>query len=1156
MIFRHRTLAAAVAVPPTVAGLGPAAANASWRALWPQLAGAAILILGGAAALVWQTRERRIDLESVRLEAVAALRAQSVGDWVAEREAQFRFLGRTPLWPQLLQQWSDQGDNDARDKLRERTSDYAKSHGFIDVLILDGAGRPLPLQDGPAQASTAPLREAAARMLASGKLAMTDIYREEGQTPPLRIDFVVPMRPASAATARWAVVVRVDPEAALLPMLRTWPDSGAPVATVLVRRRGDELVGPNDRTPVPVSRPGLLAGMVMRGEAPAGKALFADDFRGQPVFGVARAVPGTPWWLVSRIDRADVMGPVWSTASWVGLAAVLSLLLTGVAGNAVRQHRALRWAAAERGQQARRLRALSMVEGIANSSRDVIFAKDLAGRYLLYNPAACAASGLRAEQVIGQRDGDLVDARTAALYEANDAAVVKSGHPMDFEECSAPAQGGRAMQVVRGPLHDEAGRIVGIYGIGRDVSERRHIESELEQHRQHIEDLIQVRSSPSTEPDRSDADTLARLVTQRVPGRVAYWDRDMRCRYVNDYYCSWYGRTREELIGRSVHEIADPDFDALRADQVAKALGGETLRFERDEQRPDGSAVTTWVHYIPDGAPGAVRGIFVLATDITPMKLAERQQQALSAALAGARDQAQAANVAKSVFLANMSHEIRTPLSAIIGLTHLLEIDEPRPTQSQRLRGIDEAAAHLLQVVDDILDLTKIESGHLVLEDTVFSLDDLLRRSFAFVADRAIRRGVELVIRREVLPDALRGDPTRLSQAIVNLLSNAVKFTEQGVVTLRCTALAEAQHRIQLRFEVEDTGIGIAADKQPLLFKAFSQADSSTTRRFGGTGLGLAITRRLAGLMGGDVGLASQPGKGSRFWFDAWLQVDSPARLPALHPHWTGRTALLVEQQDATSSAVSALLTTMGLRCVAMSTVTDALRWATHEPAPDLMLIDADLAAADDTPVLDRLSKAFGGGVPALLLAHDDAASQPMGARPGAPLLLRKPLTARALSAALDELSGVSMTATMPLAPTQVTAQALRAEFAGTRVLLAEDNAVNRLVAMAVLDEAGLVVDAANDGAEVLRMMRAQRYELILMDMQMPVMDGLEATRALRATPEGRTLPIIAMTANAFGEDRAACLAAGMNDHVAKPVETAQLYTLLGRWLRAARSLQ
>ncbi len=1120
----------------------------SWRALWPHLASAACLIIAVAAALIWQSRERRIELESARLEAVAALRAQSVGDWVAAREAQFRFLGRTPLWPQLLQQLLEQGDISARDKLRERTQEYAKGHGFSDVLLLDLAGQPVALQDGAASIAPSPLRAATARALASGAVAMTDIYRDETGTPPLRIDFVVPFTAVATGT-RGLVVVRIDPEQALLSMLRNWPDSDAVIQTQLVRRRGDDLVGANDRRPVPLARPGLLAGMVIRGEAPAGKAIFAEDFQGRPAFGVVRAVPGTPWWLVSRIDRADVMGPVWGTATWVALAALLSLVLVGVAGNVVRQHRALRRAATHRHQQARRLRALSMIEGIANSSRDAIFAKDLEGRYLLFNPAACAASGLRAERVIGQRDRDLHDARNAAVYEANDAQVVQSGRPMDFEEQVGPAQGERAMQVVRGPLRDEAGHIVGIYGIARDVSERRHIEAELDQHRQHIEDLIQVRSSPADTQGPADAETLNRLVTQRVPGRVAYWDRDLRCRYVNDYYCSWYGRRRDELIGRTAQEIFDADFVALRAEQLARALAGETQRFERDEVRPDGSAATTWVHYIPDGPVGAVRGIFVLATDITPMKQAERRQQAFSAELASARDQAQAANVAKSVFLANMSHEIRTPLNAILGLTHLLAGDEPRPTQAQRLRGIDEAAGHLLQVIDDILDLSKIESGRLVLEDAPFSLDDVLRRSFALVAERAQARNIELVIRRQALPDALRGDPTRLSQAIVNLLSNAVKFTEHGVVTLHCSALGANEGRVHLCFEVEDTGIGIEADKQALLFKAFSQADSSTSRRFGGTGLGLAITRRLAGLMGGDVGLSSEAGKGSRFWFSAWLNVAAPALLPAPRPDWAGRSVWLVEHEDASCRAASALLQALGLDCVASSTIGEAIDGAARGPTPDLLLIDAELPGHAGMAGVTTLRQVLGRPAPALLLARDEVAWHARAGDAGAIVVLGKPLTASALATALDNLFGGAAPAPTSPAPIEVTAQALRASHGGARVLLAEDNAVNRMVAQALLGEAGLVVDLAHDGLDALRMVRAQRYDLILMDMQMPVMDGLEATRALRATSEGQAVPIVAMTANAFGEDRAECLAAGMNDYIAKPVEPRRLYALLSRWL-------
>ncbi|WP_176256899.1 PAS domain-containing hybrid sensor histidine kinase/response regulator [Derxia lacustris] len=708
------------------------------------------------------------------------------------------------------------------------------------------------------------------------------------------------------------------------------------------------------------------------------------------------------------------------------------------------------------------------------------------------------------------------------------------------------------------PLVEPDGQVTHLVCLGEDITERLRAEAEVARYRDRLEALVTERAGQLAAANAAleASMRLGQSITDAIPGNVGYWDTGLRCRFVNRGALTLFGVEHEQALGSDMRTLLGPAMYEEVRPQMECALRGERREFERNGIDRDGSAYVHQVHCVPHrGADGAVRGVAVLALDVTAMKRTQAQLEAANAELRSAREQAEAATRAKSAFLANMSHEIRTPMNAILGLTHLMARDTRDALQRERLANVDVAARHLLQVINDILDLSKIEAGKMVLEEAEFSLDALLSSSFELVGQRAREKGIELVLDTDHLPDRLRGDATRLRQALVNLLANAVKFTERGWVRLRGELLREDGRRLQVRFEVQDTGEGIAPQALPLLFSAFEQADSSTTRRHGGTGLGLALTRHLVHLMHGEIGVDSAPGIGSRFWFTAWLARGAEAgeRAAPLDVH--GLRALVVDDLPEALSSLTDRLAQLGLDVdtapgghEAIAQVQQAMR--AGQPY-DLMLIDWRMAPLDGVDTLRELRARLQGGMPPSILvsAFDEPAMWQQARGAAFDAVLVKPITPSALHDGLMRVLRREGRLPALAAGEPGRAEALLCrQHAGQRVLLVEDNPINQEVADELLRLAGLVVDVAEDGARAVELACTRPYDAVLMDMQMPVMDGLEAARAIR-TRLGASLPIIAMTANAFGEDRAACLAAGMNDHIGKPVDPERLYGTLLRWL-------
>jgi PAS domain S-box-containing protein len=681
--------------------------------------------------------------------------------------------------------------------------------------------------------------------------------------------------------------------------------------------------------------------------------------------------------------------------------------------------------------------------------------------------------------------------------------------------------------------------------------------------------LIDITDRKRTQGALREREALLSTLTDRARVGMVMVDSDRRYVFANAAYAEILGLESPAITGKRIADVLPAVFEHQIRPKLDLAFAGAAVTYELTVPRRsnwEGDRVFAVTYDPPEST---IHGpcVIVVIVDITDRVQAQVALQDLAAdlerrvlertnELAIARDAEAAANRAKSTFLANMSHEIRTPMNAIIGLTHLMSREATQTLQRSRLAKIDNAARHLLQVINDILDLSRIDADKMVLEDTEFSLDELVGRAVEMVSDRAREKGLELVLDRDHVPERLRGDPMRLSQAIINLLANAVKFTASGWVRLGIAVLKRDAQELTLRFQVRDTGVGIAAEALPKLFSAFEQADSTTTRRFGGTGLGLALTRHLAHLMDGDVGVESTPGVGSTFWFTARIQIGASQSVPLEPVVLAGRRAMVVNDLAETLHGLGDWLRMLGLEVDAFDSPQAALAHVKSNVALaqcyDVLLLDWRMGPPDGIQLLTQLRALLGPALPPALLVtpRDEQALGPEARAAGFSAVLTKPITASGLHDELVRVLRARATheEAQPASRQGEAEMQLRALHGRRRVLLVEDNPVNQEVALELLTSVGLVVETAEDGSEAVDKVLAEPFDLVLMDMQMPKLDGLEATRRIRAS--GRAdLPIIAMTANAFSEDRSACIAAGMNDHVAKPVDTERLYSAVLQWL-------
>jgi two-component system sensor histidine kinase/response regulator len=693
----------------------------------------------------------------------------------------------------------------------------------------------------------------------------------------------------------------------------------------------------------------------------------------------------------------------------------------------------------------------------------------------------------------------------------------------------------RHVEITASPLRSASGEIVAGIELVRDITDRKRAEDALR---------------ASEEQFRQLADNIHEVffIGEPDPPRIVY---------MSPAYEEVWGRPRKEAYERAEAwiEAVHPEDREQALALFSRVFAGEQAEAEYRVVRPDGSVRSVRARVFPvHDAEGRFRRHVGIAEDITEAKRAEAE-------ILKARDSAVAANRAKSEFLANMSHEIRTPMNGILGMTELVLDTELAPEQRDSLLLVKSSADSLLHVINEVLDFSKIEAGRLELDVNPFRLRDHVGETLRMLATRADEKGLELICRiAPEVPDGLLGDAQRLRQVLVNLVGNAIKFTDHGEVVVSVEPDGPGDDPVGLHFSVRDTGVGVPEGKREYIFEAFGQADGSASRRFGGTGLGLTISARLVGLMGGRIWVESEVGQGSIFHFTARFgvaAVGAPAGLEA--SALAGLRVLVVDDNATHRGILTEVLTRWSMAPLAVAGGLEAMAELGQaaiagRPYP-LVLLDQQMPGMSGLELVERIrrSPALTGALILMLSSVDFGPNTRRCRELGVSQYLSKPVTQSSLlDAIVTTMAGPALGTERTSGPEAAEEPAETSIPCRTpRVLLAEDNPVNRLVALGILARLGIHADAVADGAEAVAAVEATAYDLVLMDVQMPQMDGFEATAAIRRSERRGTgrIPIIAMTAHSMPGDRDRCLAAGMDDYVAKPVVRRQLEEVLSHWM-------